>query len=65
MSAGYRPTQPPRALMSAALGDAACVGGGVLAYLATGNIAWLAAGLLLGAGLALPVIIRQSRSRSR
>ncbi len=52
-----------RALLRAALADAACVLGGLGLYFATGSWIWIASGVLLGVGIGLPTIIRIWRAR--
>ncbi|MCI4644049.1 MAG: hypothetical protein MRY64_04630 [Hyphomonadaceae bacterium] len=52
-----------RALVLAILIDGLCICAGVALYLGTGNLVWLIAGLLLGAGFVLPAIIKFMRAR--
>ena len=50
-------------LVKGALLDGACLIGGVIGYVATGNWVWLVGGALLGAGFILPALIAVMKAR--
>ncbi|MFC7290465.1 hypothetical protein [Hirschia litorea] len=53
-----KPLKPElKALLIAAVMESVCLGGGVIAWLSTDKIIWLAIGVVAGVGFSLPAVI--------
>ena len=63
MASGKVPPHIQRDLVRAALIDGVCILAGVGLFLATGNMIWVIAGVLLGAGFMLPAVIKLIRAQ--
>ncbi|MEL7232134.1 MAG: hypothetical protein AAGJ85_06450 [Pseudomonadota bacterium] len=51
-----------RSLINVALVDGACIALGVVLFLFTNNIIWLIAGILIGAVLSVPALLKVFRT---
>lgn len=52
-----------KSLLWAGLAEAACIGAGVIAWLQTDKIIWLAIGIVASLGFSVPAIIQLIRAR--